>query len=273
MRGEAEGSEGSEAGHAGDLDENRRLPRMGVEYRHYLMPAARPFRPDAEVVLQLIGALRAARWIVDPGSPALEKMSFGVMADSEHAKRSGGYARTGERASALPEKLTVDALEELIAGDAILTWPVERIGDAGLEYPFEVEAVDPETYYDFQLHFCADYVHHASESIDPLDGLACCEPLEFEPAGEDIFYARRIRATCPACARPFDPSTKKTEVRDPWSGAARSLPGGAAYRFAIVIDCGKWLPNNDAAVPLRREFKQLCEKTLDQKLVDVGQVY
>jgi hypothetical protein len=248
---------------------------VGVEYRHYLMPASRPFRPDASQTVGLIEALRAGRWIADPASPSFKKMKFQTTHAAEHAKKCGAFAVTvRNKPFPLPSPLAADSLAKVIAGDAVLTWPVERMGDAKLEYPFDIDPVDPEAYYELQLHFSQDYVHHSSEIIEPLEGLECCgEALEINLGDDDVFYSSRIRATCPGCKRPFDPSKKSVNTQDMWTGEPGALRGGGAYRFAIVVDCGKFIPGSDKAVPLRRQFKALCEKTLGQKLVDVGDMY
>jgi hypothetical protein len=206
---------------------------MGIEYRHYVMPKDRGFAPTRAQLNELIEALRAERWA--HGQPQ----------------------------------------EESAGGDIQIVLPVERWGGSGLRYPFASRrAPDPEAYYEIQIHLAAQYVHHASEIIDPLaaTSCACGGHLEFEPL-EDLFYASRLHLACPGCGEPFDPSALATTIRDPWTGEESTLLGGAAYRFALVIDCGKSLPEADGAFRLEPALPQLLSARLGRQFVDTRDLY
>ena len=51
------------------------------------------------------------------------------------------------------------------------------------------------------------------------------------------------KETYKVCGAAFDPRTRKASVRDPWTNETSRVPGGATFRFALAIDCGKCWPN------------------------------
>jgi hypothetical protein len=109
---------------------------MGIEYRHYLMPVSRPFRPSPKQVVELISIFRAARWIATPDAASFKKVKFETTAENEHAGESGAFAKTKKGIRPLEPNPAPDLLADLMEDDAILEWPVEHIGRADLEYPF-----------------------------------------------------------------------------------------------------------------------------------------
>jgi len=52
-------------------------------------------------------------------------------------------------------------------------------------------------------------------------------------------------------------------LRDGWTGVESRSFGGATYRFALVIDCGKYWPEREAVVI--PEFLALVERTMGIK--------
>ena len=52
-------------------------------------------------------------------------------------------------------------------------------------------------------------------------------------------------------------------IRDGWTGEECEAIGGTAYRFAIVVDCGKYWPGQEAVVT--GGFLEVIERTLQIK--------
>jgi hypothetical protein len=136
------------------------------------------------------------------------------------------------------------------------------------------ERVRDETYYDVEIHLSCDYVYHCSELIDPFDDIRCMcgESLEYDN-NDRVFYASRIKYRCPRCARDFDVSEKPATVRNGRTGEKSTVPGGTSYRFALVVDCGKWLPTRSSVINLHPDLVELCQSELQHSFYEVGDYY
>jgi hypothetical protein len=205
---------------------------MGVEYIHYLLPKSRAFAPSRVQLTQLLDGLRADRWVA--GEPR-----------AEHA-----------------------------GADTMLVFGVEQFGASGLRAPFVLDGgLAADAYYEVQLHIAAEYVYRTSELIDPFEdtSCACGEDLELQPT-EDLFYTSRLRVACTACGQPFDPTSKMAMVRDPWTDEESPIAGGATYRFALAIDCGKYVPHEEGQFELDPALPALLAARLGTPFVDVRDI-
>jgi hypothetical protein len=154
---------------------------------------------------------------------------------------------------------------------------VESLGASGLRYPLEPLPFDDPTdasdcYYEVQFHFGRDFIYHRSEVIDPFDPSPTCpcgHTLECEPESEeDPFCSARLAARCLRCGAAFDPTQLVATGRDGWTGTAMRIQGGASYRFAVVIDCGKFFGQRQHRFHPR--LKSLVERTLDIETYEVA---
>ncbi len=59
--------------------------------------------------------------------------------------------------------------------------------------------------------------------------------------------------------------------RDDWGGADIEIQGGATYRFALVVDCGKCFDGRE--LRLDSELRSLVETTLDVETYEVADLY
>ena len=215
---------------------------MGVEYRHFLVPRDRTFRPAPPQLARLVERLVADRWLPrDP--PAL---------------RIDG-------AEAAPWPLDVRAFTALAARDVSARWDVDDIH--ALRYPFATPLVEDEGYYRLRLDLGVDLHHHAGELVDPVDRVCACG-ASLEHARDHTFV--RLRARCPACGAGFDPSATPVEIRD-WNGEAHVLLGGGAYRFGLVVDVGKCIPPPPPV--LHADLVRLVGDVLGVEVVDFGDIY
>lgn len=285
---------------------------MGVELRHYLIPRPNSFRPSAEQLSDLIGSLVANRWIHDPADPSSSSPVRGDEGSPpDLAEKWGAYARvrrnvrTGDDfpGVAIPFPLTPSWLEQRLGGNLVLVWPVETFPDSGVRYPLRpCELKADLIYYELQIHLCPDFVYHLSELIQPFRAASgasqghgnkasvaggsygesgqevrcnCGQVLEYAPEPDhDVFYAFRIHSTCPRCGRPFDPGDLSAAVRDGWTGEViGEVPGGATYRFAIVVDCGKCLPAWNKRIEVEPDFLAVCRNRLGCDLYQLTDLY
>ncbi len=243
---------------------------MGVECRCYLIPRNNPFRPSAEKVLALVAALQENGWLLSSERLCSVNLPFDTNRRYGVARKRGYFALTvGAGAAfdmALPELLPAYADRDLM-----VVWPVESLGKSGLRYPLEPvpaddtgESDESECYYEIQLHFGQDFIYHSSEVVETLDEppeCSCENTLEYElELAEDPFLSPRISMRCPECGTSFDPSKLVAVGRDGFTGEEFRIRGGAVYRFAIVVDCGKCVGWKSPR--FHPEFKSVVERTL-----------
>jgi hypothetical protein len=163
----------------------------------------------------------------------------------------------------------------------MIVWPVENQGTdpAPLRYPLNkpspVSAND--TYFDFELWLGRDHVYKTAEVIDPFEDerCACGAELVYDPesGNESLFYAPRMRTRCQNCGKPFEPSERVAIVRDPWTNAESKVRGGATFRFAVVVDCGKCWPEDEAGFGVNEDLRKLCESHFHQSFYEIVEVY
>lgn len=260
---------------------------MGVEYCHYLIPRPNSFRPNGAQLAKLVAALAKDNWIAVPGSDALRQMAIINNTPQDEAEDEWAYLqlppRYDGRDESAPHSLTSDWFEEHLSADLKLIIPVEHADQIGLQYALTIDSELPDDpYYAIQIQACDDYIHHVSELIDAVEAICLCgESLEYHPSADpeeelfgDIFYASRIKSQCPHCRNFFDPSNLEVTVRDAWTGAESVIRGGAIYRFAVLIDCGKCIPQpKHSPIRANPSLLDLCQQVLGVGLCEVGDIY
>jgi hypothetical protein len=247
---------------------------MGVEYCHYLIPRPNSFRPNGRQMAVLVESLAKDNWIAAPDSDALRQMALLDGMPYEEGADSWAHIRLSPGFTSVPRSLTPEWFQIQTAGDLRLGFPVNHGDQIGLRYPLINDAGPPDDpYYEIELHLSRDYVHHVSELIEPAPTVcACGEPLAYE-VDHDVFYAARIRMQCPRCSATFDPSSIRVVVRDGWTADKSFVEGGTIYRFAVVIDCGKCIPER-RHVPIRANpsLVDLCQRAVGHRFYEVGDI-
>lgn len=248
---------------------------MGIEYRHLLIPRDNTWRPDAPVIARLIEAWRKNRFAVIQGSPDHLRMNYQTGSTRyTHAADTGVslHNRNGWRPFADAD---ISALQ---TGETILQWPVTNTLDTGLRHPLGLSDEVEGTYFDLELHLSDDFVDYGDAGIDPIDTkCACGEELAYSlwPDHEaDIFYSGRVRRVCQSCGAAFRPQDRPVVCRDGLTGVESELMGGAVYRFAIVVDCGKcWRTTSDfpdTPLTATEEFVAVSSEALNTSLYQLG---
>jgi hypothetical protein len=261
---------------------------MGVEYARWLVAKGSYFMPEAPSIVKFVEALRAERWIVDPATPELGKLRFeGLRA--EHAKATGGYAvRTVENTfgddlrnklaastEATPVALSKEWLDDPEREELRLVWPVVG-GASSLRYPLSLEP-GSNTSYTLEVHRALEYVHPVAENLESIATLcACGEDLAFEWDDEELVPAfadsTGIFAECEECSRTFDPTKGTALLANPFDQTGEEVRGGAAYRFALKIDCGKSFVA-DPRLTFAPELVALVEKQFGRSFHEFGALY
>jgi hypothetical protein len=150
--------------------------------------------------------------------------------------------------------------------DLLIRWPNSDLNRSGLKYPLTIIPGPDGVYYDIEIHLATNPIYHSSEIIDPFSKISCvCGAAveELESPGEDPFYSSRLPNHCPACYAPINYAAMPMTIRDGWTGEESEAIGGVTYRFAMVVDCGKYWPEQEAAVV--PEFLAIIEQTLQIK--------
>lgn len=263
---------------------------MGRDYLRWFIPKGNTFCPSGAAITQLVERLRKEHWIADPSSESFRHLRFD---GAPLAAKAGAFAKHATPVTsprnpaagweALPLALTgawIDAptrsdlvLRFPLHADAALTW-----GAASVRYPLTRSSDSPKPLScDIEIHRAEDFVYPISEQIDPIDAeCACGEDLEFE-WDDDEFHSpfgatTGIFAECSDCSKTFDPSGVEAVVRDPYSGKSRSVRGGAAYRFALVVHCGKCFPEGGPMPEFDAELKTLVEAEFGREFYEIGAV-
>lgn len=268
---------------------------MGVEYRNFLLPRDRTFVPTAERIARLVERMRAERWILTPGSQA------GPPSDHPGARgwaepfleKATSLRRRREEAQPVPVPVGAEWLAgrrdphhaNAKADELALHFEVsaadEGFSDLDLPYPLAYGEDEPG-YHDIWVYASRDFVWHLG---DGAIACACGAALAYSVERGTIApidLEERIRSTCPACAAPFDGDLGDAE--------------GIAFRFAVVVDCGKGWPlagragtglaplaaqggpvlrsaYGDPAPPLHSAFSTMVEESLGARFDSVPEFY
>ena len=277
-------------GGAVDLVSGLRYPvAMGVEYRNFLLPRDRAFVPTAERISRLVERMRAERWILTPAS---DHGAAGGWAEPFIEKATSPRQR---RVEVQPVPIPVGA--EWLAGrrdpcganaqaDELalhfeVSAPDEGFSDLDLPYPLAYGEDEPG-YHDILVYASRDFVWHLGYGDVAC---ACGAPLAYTVGRGTIApidLEERIRSMCPACTAPFGGDLGDAE--------------GIAFRFAVVVDCGKGWPlvgragaglspvaaldgpvlrsaYGDPAPPIRRAFSTMVEESVGAPFESVPDFY
>lgn len=131
--------------------------------------------------------------------------------------------------------------------------------------------------YALEIHRAPDYVYPVSDTIEPLDtACPCGDDLAFEWDDEEVVPAFRastgIYAECEACSRTYDPSKRSAKITNPFDGKSEDVRGGAAYRFALKVDCGKSFVA-DPQLAFAPDLVALVEDEFGRAFYEVGSKY
>jgi hypothetical protein len=262
---------------------------MGVEYERWLIAKGSSFLPAAASIAKLVERLRKENWIVDPKSPDLAKLRFEGVRE-QRAKASGAYGvRTIENTfgsdlakkiaastDPLPAALTAEWIADPSREELRLVWPVDVDAPSPLKYPLSRVPEGPLR-YSLEIHRSEEYVYPIAEAIGPVPTeCRCGEDQGFEWDEEELVPAfsasSGIFAECEECSRTFEPSKGTAVLTNPFDGSSSEVFGGAAYRFALKVDCGKcFVP--DAKLAFAPELVALVAAEFGREFHEVGCLY
>jgi len=264
---------------------------MGVEYERWLIAKGNVFSPSAESIVKLVAKLRAEGWLARPGSPELGNLQFrgrreqlghetGAFAIKRVENTFGDtrdslFAKIAASTESVPAAIDPDWLEDPSREDLNLVWLISAESTT-LKYPL-TRRPDGPVHYRFEIHRAADFVYPISETIDPLPTeCRCGNDLAFE--WDTAEYVNPFGATsgivtaCADCSCTFDPAKGTATVKNPFDDSEDDVPGGAAYRFAIKIDCGKSFVGG-ADLAFAPGLVELVSAEFGRSFYEIGSVY
>jgi hypothetical protein len=238
---------------------------MGVESNFYIMPEDSGYRPEPAQVCELIRALRAAGFLCDPKSPSFAEPAHrtGALCDQVDYEGFMWKVRPGPDRHVGSLAVFERVLTERQDSDVMVRWPNSDLNLSGLKYPLTLIPGPEGVYYDVEMHLAAQTVYHISEIIEPYEEIRCqCggEILQIESSALAPLHDARLPNHCPSCQAPMNYAMLPLTVRDAFTGLESQAVGGAVYRFAIVVDCGKYWPEAQAQVT--SEFFSTIESIL-----------
>jgi hypothetical protein len=262
---------------------------MGVAYERWLMARQSSFLPSTAAVAKLVARLRKEQWIADPKAPGFSKLRFDGRRE-KLAASSGGYAAhtvDNEYGSDLaaqiaastepqPVVLSAEWLDDPDREEIRLVWPVAGEAALPVHYPL-THAPDGPASWALEIHRCHEYVYPLAETIEVVPTLcACGDDLAFHWDPDEVVPAFGASAgifhECEACSRTFDPSKAAAVIANPFDGAELEVRGGAAYRFALKVDCGKCFAKAPS-LAFAPELVALVEDEFGRDMHQIGALY
>jgi hypothetical protein len=241
---------------------------MSAGYARWLIARGNAFSPGAAAVTKLIDKLREEGWIGGQGAGGVAVITV------ENTFGEDAAAKRAASTKPLPAEISTEWLDDPDREELRMVWPVT--GPTTLKYPLSQKPEGAATYA-LEIHRASEYVVPSSETIEAVPTICQCgEDLAFEWDDEELVptFARSsgIFAECEDCSRTFDPSKGTAEIENPFDGSRAEVRGGAAYRFALKVDCGKAFVAS-AQLAFAPELVALVEKHFGRELFEVGTRY
>lgn len=262
---------------------------MAASYERWLIARGNSFSPAAASVVKLVERLRKEKWLIEPTPSELAKLRFEGKRESL-AKATGGYAvktvenRFGTDVSAkiaattepLPAALTAEWLDDATREELRLVWPVAGEAPLPLQYPLSITPDGPLR-YSLEVHRADEYVYPTADAIGPVPTTCRCgEDQAFEWDDEELVptfgASSGIFAECEECSRTFEPAKGNAVITNPFDGSTAAVPGGAAYRFALKVDCGTCF-TPDPKLAFNPLLVALLENEFGRQFYEVGCTY
>ena len=159
-------------------------------------------------------------------------------------------------------------------GGLLLRYGVRNFDRDVVKYPLaRLDYERQDTYYDLQFWWSEDFIYLTSQTLEGFDSTNChCGfNLVFKKEVDVFAPDEHMRLICPKCKIPFNPNERVLRICDGYTGEGTEIEGGAVFRFAIEIDCGKCIPNS--SVEFAPEFRDLCSSMLQCDFLEVESIH
>jgi hypothetical protein len=157
-----------------------------------------------------------------------------------------------------------------------VVWPVHGDDPLPVHYPLSYRP-EGDMSYSLEVHRALEYVYPTSDTIARIPTTcACGEDLSFEWDDEEVVpafgTATGIFAECDECSRTFDPAKVSATLTNPFDRTTDDVRGGAAYRFALKVDCGEHFVR-DPTLAFAPELVALVENEFGRTFYEFGSLY
>jgi hypothetical protein len=222
-----------------------------ARYHRFLIARGNVFLPSTEAVAKLAARLRKEGWIQGRGT--------GVHTVEVEARTKG--------TEPLPETLDRAWLDDPDREEIRLVWTEAKYALS--------HRPDGSPACAIEIHRAPEYVVPSRKTIGKLAAKCRCgEDLSFAWDEEEVAPAfassTGIFAECEACSRTFDPSKAAATITNPFDGSSEEVAGGAAYRFAVVVEAAAGAYVRDAALAFAPELALLVESEFGRSFYEVG---
>ena len=241
---------------------------MSAHYARWLVAKGNIFSPAAASVVKLIERLKKESWISPQGGHAVKTVE-NTFGNDAAAKRSAST-------EPLPASLTASWLEEGDREELRLVWSMEGDASSPVKFPLS-QRPDGNVSYSLEVHRADEYVYPSANTIARVPTTCNCkEDLSFEWDEDELVPAfgtsTGIFAECEECSRTFDPSKGSAIITNPFDKSTEEVRGGAAYRFALKVDCGKQFVA-DPRLVFSPDLVALVESEFGRPFYEFGALY
>lgn len=153
---------------------------MGVDYRVWIFPQQREFRPSAEHVAALANALRDGGWVPTPEAPGQRSQVIELLPGNNVAGKKPAKIHEFDN-----EPFTPSWVESHCQHELVMHWDVQDLREAGVQYPFVFDPYPNSgpPYFYIRLILGNDYFYWTGENVMPFDEAAtectCEEQLSY----------------------------------------------------------------------------------------------
>jgi|SRR5208282_4265590 len=219
---------------------------MGVDYRVWLVPKDRAFRPNAAQIAALANALREGGWVPRPDADAQKSKLLELLPGGGPIGKKPCRSELFQETRFEPSWVAFHSGHELV-----FEWWVNDATQSRVQFPFTFVPY-PEsghTYFGVRLIVGHEYFYWTGENVMPFPESEtqchCGEQLAYWTGALAGIPSQRIRTKCPKCGTAFDLLRTSAEIMS-FTGERRSVAGGLAFRFALQIDAHKNFPHEEA---------------------------
>lgn len=235
---------------------------MSGNYQRWLIAKGNVLSPGPAAIAKLVERLRKEKWIPESGG---------------HAARTVDKADAAKATEKLPKDITAEWIAaEPEREEMRLVWTIEGDAAKDVEYPLSMKP-EGKLSWAIEIHRAPEFVYPVAENIEMIDTTCNCdEDLAFDWDEDEVVPAFKssvgIFAECEECSRTFDPAQETATITNPFDDEEDDVRGGAAYRFAIKVDCGKSFVAN-AKLVFAADLVKLFEEEFGRAFYEVGAKY
>lgn len=282
---------------------------MGVNYSHYIVPIDCMFRPEPEKIVALVEAWMAAGFIVRTGvsrkdsallSDVMQPTGAAFWLDDnmgqfEEPQKPGFIVQLLQRCGlAVPARLNWieqrrpfefppvgESLAALSQANVSIEWDI-HYPEAGATYPFQIRPSAEQYECALIIDLSEDMTFHANDMHTnqeiPDFKCSCGEAMMVKNVESD---GKKIRHVCQNCGQLFKPKNVSDGRISKFVNSDEEHVIPFAYRFAIILNCGRFPPIEDFTVEeilagaksspkSLKSFMEICRSVIGIEFLEIS---